>query len=106
MNMGPAIARKLEQKPEFLDEALRTLERWRGLGNIPEPRAAQWQALLAAARGSRAGFRRVLRILRSRREADRRLRDFAPFAGILTREERRKVFLKCVYSHCSRSSKR
>ena len=45
------------------------------------------------------GFQDLLKLLRDRSEATERLRDFAPFAGVLTAAERLPVLRQCVYSH-------
>ena len=37
-------------------------------------------------------------LLRDRSEASARLRDFAPFAGVLTSEERRQAAPECAYN--------
>jgi hypothetical protein len=42
---------------------------------------------------------RGLMMLGDDSEAARRRKDFAPFAGILTREERREVILSCSFDH-------
>jgi hypothetical protein len=41
----------------------------------------------------------VLAVLAARTPADQRLRDFHPFAGILSREERRQARELCGYRH-------
>lgn len=99
MDIYPLIADKIEKNPALIDLAMETLAGWQRRSALPPARSAQWRRLLQDAKASRTGQRRMLRLLRSRTGASRRLLDFAPFAGILTREERRQVFLKCVYDH-------
>jgi len=41
----------------------------------------------------------LLELPRSPREADIRMRDFHPFAGILSREQRRQAAELCAYRH-------
>lgn len=99
MNLYPLIADKVENHPSVVDAALTTLAVWEAMGECPPARLAQWRKILRAARRGKAGMKRLLALLRDDSEAGRRLLDFAPFAGVLTREERRKVFLKCAYDH-------
>jgi hypothetical protein len=99
MNYYPLIARKLERDPALVKTAMATLNHWSRLGNIPQTRVRQWRRILHGAMRSGKGFRELLKILRDDSEKGARLKDFGPFAGLLSREERRKVFLKCVYSH-------
>lgn len=99
MNLYPLIAEKIEKHPEIIRTALTTLKKWEDLGNIPENRVKEWRNILKKAQSGRKGFEELMMILGSRSGKNRRLLDFAPFAGVLTREERRKVFLRCAYDH-------
>ena len=99
MNLNPKIAGKIEKNPEIIKTALSTLKKWETLGNIPENRLKEWRSILKKAQAGRKGFKELMMILGSRSGKNRRLLDFAPFAGVLTREERRKVFLRCAYDH-------
>jgi hypothetical protein len=99
MNLYPLIADKVENDPSVLDAALTTLTKWEAMGAAPPVRLAKWRRILSDAKRGRDGRKRLLAVLRDESEHNRRLLDFAPFAGVLTREERRKVFLKCAYDH-------
>lgn len=99
MNLYPLIAKKVQDDPSVVDAALLTLDKWAALGSVPEVRVAAWRRILCAAKQGKDGQKRLLAVLRDDSENNRRLLDFAPFAGVLTREERRKVFLKCAYDH-------
>jgi hypothetical protein len=99
MNLYPQIADKIEKNPALVDMALATLAKWTAMGVAPAARLAKWRKLLQDAKRGMAGRRRLVAVLRDDSERNRRLLDFAPFAGILTREERRRVFLKCSYDH-------
>lgn len=99
MNLHTLVADKIEENPECLVQATATLEHWATLGVMPTARLTAWRRLLSNARRSRAGMRAVLKILRDDSPRTQRLRDFAPFAGILSREERRTVFQPCTYDH-------
>lgn len=99
MNLYPLIANKVQKDPSVVNTALSTLEKWEALGSVPDVRLAAWRQILCAAKQGKDGQKRLLAVLRDDSEHNRRLLDFAPFAGVLTREERRKVFLKCAYDH-------
>ena len=99
MNLYPLIADKVEHNPSVVNTALTTLKKWEALGEAPLARLAEWRRILRDAQQGKAGLQRLLAVLRDDSEDNRRLLDFAPFAGVLTREERRKVFLKCTYDH-------
>ena len=99
MNLYPLIADKVEKDPSVVNTALMTLTKWESLGAAPPSRLARWRRLLVDAKRGKEGRKRLLALLRDDSEHNRRLLDFSPFAGVLTREERRKVFLKCAYDH-------
>ena len=99
MNLYPLIADKVEKDPAIVDMALTTLAHWKAIDAAPPARLTAWTRILDAAKRGNEGRKRLLSILRSDTERNRRLLDCAPFAGVLTREERRKVFLKCTYDH-------
>jgi hypothetical protein len=99
MNLFPIIAEAIERDPTILDEAMETLERWKAAGMAPASRLARWRLLLDEARCSAAGMTALLDLLRDDGPDARRLKDFAPFAGVLTREQRRTAFLSCRYDH-------
>jgi hypothetical protein len=99
MNLYPLIADKVEHNPAAVNVALATLSKWEALGEAPSDRLATWRRILCDAKKGKVGMKRLLVVLRDESESNRRLLDFGPFAGVLTREERRKVFLKCAYDH-------
>jgi len=99
MNLYPLIADYVERDPTLLDKALATLDHWLTEGLAPAARLRAWRQILLDAKGSAEGLAALLRLLRDDSEESRRMKDFAPFAGVLPREERRKVFLKCAYDH-------
>ncbi len=99
MNLFPLIAQVVERDPTVLDRAMETLERWEAASLAPASRLAQWRGLIVEARRSPSGRIALLDLLRDESLDARRLKDFAPFAGILTREQRRTVFLSCSYDH-------
>lgn len=99
MDLYPLIAERLRQNVSVVDEALHVLDRWDAMNTGPAARRITWRRLLLEAKSSPAGRDALLAILLDTSEGARRLKDFAPFAGILSREERRKAFLPCTYDH-------
>lgn len=99
MNLFPLIAEVVVRDPTVLDRARETLDHWEAAGMAPASRLAQWRGLLGEARRSPAGMTALLELLRDEGPDARRLKDFAPFAGVLTREQRRRAFMSCSYDH-------
>lgn len=93
------VTGKLARQPELLAVARANCARWLREGHSAPQRLRQWDALLAAAEQSETGRRRLREVLAGANEADARLREFHPFAGILTREERRQARELCGYRH-------
>jgi hypothetical protein len=93
------LAEKLARHPECLEVAQDNCARWLSDGHSAPQRLQAWHEVLAEARHSQAGLRRLMEILAGKTEADARLREFHPFAGILTREERRQARELCGYRH-------
>ena len=99
MNLYPLIAEHVERDPALVDKALATVDHWLTEGVAPAARLNAWRRILLDARRSGEGLAALLRLLRDDSEESRRMKDFGPFAGLLSREERRKVFLRCAYDH-------
>jgi hypothetical protein len=93
------VAEKLEREPSLLRVPLENIDRWLANGDIAPSRLEQWRQIILRAQASPEGFQELLALLRDRSEASERLRDFAPFAGVLTAAERLPVIRQCVYSH-------
>ena len=93
------LARKIEQNPSLLDTVMCTIDRWLAEEHSASHRLVQWRQLVLAAQRQPAALSALLRILTSEDPADSRLRDFNPFPGILTREERRQTRELCGYRH-------
>ena len=93
------LAAKLSAQPELLRVARAICARWLHEGHSGATRLREWDALLADAEASVAGWGRLLAVLTSPAERETRLRDFHPFAGILTREERWRASELCGYRH-------
>jgi hypothetical protein len=93
------LAEKLAAHPELLAVARENCARWLREGHSGAARLREWDALLADAQTSAAGFARLRAVLTGGDKRDARLRDFHPLAGILTREERRQARELCGYRH-------
>src|SRR6266436_2499242 len=104
MTLHELIADKLERADPASREALlrvplENIDRWLANGHTAPQRLEQWRRIILCAQNSPKGFQDLLVLLRDRGEATERLRDFAPFAGVLTAAERLPVIRQCVYSH-------
>jgi hypothetical protein len=102
MTLHELVADKLERAdPATRDALLRipleNIDRWIANGHTAPHRLEEWRELILNACASGAAFRSLLFALRDEGEAARRLRDFAPFAGILTHEERQQAEPECAY---------
>lgn len=93
------VADKLRQDPALLSIAEQNINRWLAEGHSAPHRLLEWQELMQAARRQAEGFEKLLCVLRSEDPGCERLRDFDPFAGILTREDRRQARELCGYRH-------
>jgi hypothetical protein len=93
------VAEKLAHEPSLLRIPLENIDRRLANGDISPLRLEQWRQIILRAQASPEGFQELLALLRDRSEATERLRDFAPFAGVLTAAERLPVIRQCVYSH-------
>ena len=97
------VADKLEQadpaaRAALLRIPLDNIDRWLTNGHTAPHRLEQWRQILSRAQQSPEGFQDLLRLLRDDGETAQRLKDFAPFAGVLTREERHQALSECAYS--------
>ena|SRR5438105_978405 len=92
------VADKLEREPALLRISLENIERWLANGHTAPHRLEQWRQIILQAQESPKGFQELLALLRDRSETSERLRDFAPFAGVLTAAERRQAAPLCGYS--------
>jgi hypothetical protein len=92
------VADKIESDPSLLRLPLENIDRWLANGHTAPQRLEQWRQIILRAQRSEDGFHELLVLLRDRSEAAVRLKDFAPFAGVLTREERRQAQPECAYN--------
>ncbi|MGD0538647.1 MAG: hypothetical protein ABSC03_13485 [Verrucomicrobiota bacterium] len=97
------VADKLEQAEPAARQALLripldNIDRWLAKGHTAPHRLEQWRQILQGAQTAPDGFKELLRLLRDSSERAQRLRDFAPFAGVLTWEERHQAVPECAYN--------
>ncbi len=92
-------ADKLEGDPSLLRIPLGNIDRWIANGHTAPQRLEQWRQIILRAEASPEGFQELLALLRDRSDATERLREFAPFAGVLTAAERAVIIRQCAYSH-------
>jgi hypothetical protein len=90
---------KLQRVPGLLQAARDNIARWRAQGHTALHRLEQWERLLIDAQAGEPGMRQLLKVLLSAEEDHERLREFSPFPGIPTREERRRARELCGYRH-------
>jgi len=99
MNAFPLLSEHVRQNPALLLQARETLLKWKKNGLVSQTRFEQWRIILDDAIQDNAGMKRLLDLLLDESDQARQIKDFAPFAGLLPREERRKVFMSCAYDH-------
>jgi hypothetical protein len=91
------VADKLERDPSLLRIPLENIDRWIARGHTAPHRLEQWRQIILRAQQSAEGLQELLALLRDRSEETQRLRGFAPFAGVLTTQERRQASTECAY---------
>lgn len=91
------VARELLQRPELLAVARDNVRRWVAAGAQARDRLQTWDALLADAQAGLDGMARLQAVLSADDPESQRLCEFAPFAGLLTREQRREARDLCGF---------
>jgi hypothetical protein len=85
--MHTVMAEKIGRDPELLQVAHRNLRRWRtALGTRRPAWAAEWEAIL------KREWPEIAALMTDPGETGTRLRQSSPFAGVLTVEERRRIY--------------
>jgi hypothetical protein len=102
MTLHELVAEKLERADPATRQALLripldNIDRWIANGHTAPHRLEEWRVLIQKAGASGDEFHSLLSVLRDEGQAAERLRNFAPFAGILTREERQQAEPECAY---------
>lgn len=93
------VADKLQREPGLVRIARDNIVRWRSQGQTATHRLEQWERLLIDAQAGERGMLCLMNVLLGSEEENERLREFNPFPGILTREERRRARELCGYRH-------
>ena len=91
------VADKLELAPALLQVPLDNIDRWIANGHTAPHRLEEWRRIILRARESAEGFAALLALLRDSDPAHERLKEFEPFAGVLTAAERRGARPTCAY---------
>lgn len=83
-----AIVWRLKVNPEFWDKPLQTLDRWDRQSG-PSPRTIFWREILTTKTREE-----IVKMLLSRSECGVTWRKSSPFTGIISQEERNKIYEK------------
>lgn len=85
--MHAVIARKIERDPKLLEIARRNVERWSAQRNNERPAwLDEWRELL------NQPWENIAALITELSENGARLRQSSPFAGILTNQERSRIY--------------
>lgn len=85
--MHAVMAEKIGRNPKLLAIAHRNLQRWqRRFGPHPPKWAAEWREILERA------WPEIAAVMTDPGETSTRLRQSSPFAGVLTAQERRRIY--------------
>jgi len=99
LGMYRLIADKIERDPALLQVGLDNIARWIGKGIDQQHRLRMWEAMIHAAQASSEGIDILLNVLREDSEQADHMREFSPFAGVLTARQRRPFYQGCAFSH-------
>jgi len=81
------IAQKIARDPELIGKAKANIERWSAKSEDPQPRyLREWKQILERP------WPEIAEIITSMSEDATRLRSSSPFAGVLTADERKKIY--------------
>ncbi len=99
LGMSRLIADKIARDPALLEIGLANIARWIANGSDQQHKLRDWHERILAAKSSPEALDALLVLLREDSESAAFEREFAPFAGVLTAEERRPFLLACSYAH-------
>lgn len=99
LGMSRLIADKIARDPALLEVGLANIARWVANGSDQPHKLNAWRDRILAAQASPEALQTLLALLREDSERAAFEREFAPFAGVLTTEERRPFLLACSYTH-------
>jgi hypothetical protein len=91
------LAEKFEREPELLSKPLATIHRWLAIDHHGAKHLYWWQELISNALKAPAGMKKLCAVLRADDEETRLLKGFAPFPGLLSREEKKQFI--CASRH-------
>lgn len=81
------IAEKFASDPKRIGIAIANIDRWLAAGRRSKQRLLKWREILVAAQMSENGMSALQNLLRDDSEDARFLKGFAPFPGVLRKEE-------------------
>jgi hypothetical protein len=85
--MHAVIAAKIMRDPDLLAKPRDNIKRWRGrFGKNPPRWIGQWRRILTLS------YREIAALITEPSEEGARLRQSSPFAGMLTAQERRRIY--------------
>ena len=93
LEMSRRVARKIRRQPALFRHAVETMERWKRLRKPTPPALKEWDRIL-----HRNSPDQVLDILTQDNEEGNRLRQSDPFAGVVTQQERMRIYKKYAES--------
>ncbi len=99
LGMSRLIADKIARDPALLEIGLANIARWIANGSDQQHKLHEWRDCILAAQSSPEALARLLALLREDSEIAAYEREFAPFAGVMSAEERRPFLLACSYTH-------
>jgi len=82
------VVKKLRQDPSLIKKALGNIRRWKKQNQYPQPYLEDWLTHIDK------GLDHLCAFLLSETDEAQRLRSSSPFAGILTEDERMKIWME------------
>lgn len=82
------IAKKIEKEPYLVKKAIANIDNWKKNNKNPQPYLDEWVTHIDK------GLEHLLMFLVSETDEAQRLRSSSPFVGIITKDERVKIFKK------------
>ncbi len=89
LNLHRVVAHRLIVNPQLLRKAASNLENWLSV-NPNEPAWLEWKKILA-----NESVESIIKIITADTDEGQRLRSSSPFAGLLTKQERRTIIGEC-----------
>jgi hypothetical protein len=89
LELAKAVAREIRRDPSHVQRAMETLQRWKIQRDFSPRALEEWETLLAE-----SSLEELLALLVEDSEEGRRRRQSSPFTGVLSEQERRRIFAK------------